>query len=75
SSQLDAVTRHMQLPLIMLQVRRRLEPAVLFRSVEEHRRIARAILDGDAKAAEREMRAHLGAAARIAGDMHPDNGP
>jgi DNA-binding GntR family transcriptional regulator len=70
--QLAALARQLQLPLIMLQVRRTLPPDILCRSVEEHRRIARAILAGDDEAAAAAMRAHLERAAAVTADMHPD---
>ena len=40
NGQLSGLARQLQLPLIMLQVRRNLPPEVLARSVAEHRRIA-----------------------------------
>jgi DNA-binding GntR family transcriptional regulator len=72
NDQLAAIAGQLQLPLIMLQIRRALPAEVMRRSVEEHRRIAAAILAGDGAAAAAAMRAHLERAAAIAADMHPD---
>lgn len=57
--QLVQIHRQLQLPLIMFQVSGALDAAILSRSVAEHRRIARAILAGDAREADRSMRLHL----------------
>lgn len=63
NTQLAIVSRQLQLPLIMSQLSNALSADLLRHSVTEHRTIATAILDGNAKAAESAMRAHLGRAA------------
>ena len=67
--QLAQVSRQMQLPLIMLQLSGHMDPAMYADSVKEHRAIAAAILAGDADAAEKAMRAHLGRASKLIDDM------
>ena len=64
--QLGNVSRQFQLPVIMSQVSALLTPQTLERSLGEHRAIARAILAGDADAAEHQMREHLHRAAELA---------
>lgn len=71
NSQLATLTRQLQLPLIMFQVSGALTAAVLAASVAEHRRIATCILDGDAAAADREVRRHLERAAAFTREMPP----
>jgi DNA-binding GntR family transcriptional regulator len=56
----------LQLPLIMAQVGDVLTPAVLKASVQEHRAIARAIVERNPEAASARMRAHLERAAALA---------
>jgi DNA-binding GntR family transcriptional regulator len=56
----------LQLPIIMAQVGDVLTPAVLEASVQEHRTIARAILERDPAAASARMREHLERAAGLA---------
>lgn len=63
--QLINVSRQFQLPVIMSQVSALLTPQTLERSLVEHRGIARAIVAGDAEAAEYRMREHLGRAAEL----------
>lgn len=65
NNQLTHVSRQLQLPAIMNQVSRLLTPRTLEASVSEHRRIARAILAGDAAEADRQMRIHLARAADL----------
>ncbi len=64
-----------RLPLIMFHIMFQLSGIhtveMLTTSVSEHRRIARAILDGDAATAEAEIRAHLTRAAEVTRDMPP----
>ncbi len=67
--QLAKVSQQMQLPLIMLQLSGHMDPAMYADSVKEHRRIATAILAGNADAAEKAMRAHLGRASKLVEDM------
>ena len=69
NSQLAMLSRQLQLPLIMFQVIGALTAEVLAASVAEHRRITTCILDGDAAAAEREVRRHLERAAAFTRKM------
>lgn len=64
-------SRQQQLPLIMLQLRGKMSLAMYEDSVAEHRAVARAILAGDADAAEAAIRKHLDRASRIT-DTMPD---
>ena len=64
--QLRDLAARLQLPLIMAQVGDILTPAVLEASVQEHRAIAKAILEREPAAASARMRAHLERAARVA---------
>lgn len=65
------LARKMRLPLIMSQLREALTPSVLATSLEEHRCIARAILDSDPDLAESEIRKHLRRATQFLSDA-PD---
>ncbi len=73
--ELALLGRQMQLPLIMFHIMFQLSGShtaeVLTASVSEHRRIALAILDGDAATAEAEIRAHLTRAVQVTRDMPP----
>ncbi|WP_205648555.1 GntR family transcriptional regulator [Acuticoccus kandeliae] len=69
NAQLAALSRQLQLPLIMLQLSGAMNPDMYQASVKEHRAIARAILAGDPDAAEARMRGHLGRALEIAAAM------
>lgn len=69
NGQLAALSRQLQLPLIMLQLSGAMTPDMYEDSVTEHRRIASAILDGDPDAAERAIRDHLSRANEIASTM------
>lgn len=71
NAQLAELSSQLQLPLIMLQLSGAMTPAMYEDSVAEHREIAKAILAGDAKTAERLLRAHLGRARQIANTMPP----
>jgi DNA-binding GntR family transcriptional regulator len=62
----------LQLSLILAQIRHSLAADVLAASLAEHRRIAAAILEGDAAGAERELRAHLARARDIVRGMPAD---
>jgi DNA-binding GntR family transcriptional regulator len=64
--QLRDLAMRLHLPLIMAQVADVLTADVLSESVREHRAIAEAILERDAKAATNLMRAHLERAAALA---------
>ncbi len=64
--ELRALAARLQLPLIMAQVGDVLTPPVLEASVQEHRAIARAILERNPEAAAAHMRAHLERAAALA---------
>lgn len=70
--QLAAVSRQLQLPLIMLQLSGAMKIEMYHDSVAEHRAIASAILDGDADGAEVALRNHLERAARVV-DVMPRN--
>lgn len=71
NGQLVAVSDRLQLSLILSQIRFALTPEVLCQSVSEHRRIAEAILEGDAEAAQSAMRGHLERAAEMVRSMPP----
>lgn len=66
---LAVVTNQLQLPLLMFQLSKRLTMANIAASLNEHRSIAQAMLDGDASAAETCMRQHLERARSIAFEM------
>lgn len=65
NSQLIAISRRFQMPLILSQLRSALPPQALADSVSEHRAVAEAILDGDGDKAARLMRRHLARAAKL----------
>lgn len=67
--QLVEMSQQHQLPLIMLQLSGAMTPDMYGDSVLEHREIARAILAGDADAAEAALRGHLGRAVTITDRM------
>lgn len=71
NDQLTALTRQMQLPLIMFQLSGALTPDVLAKSNAEHRAVAEAILAGDGASAAAAMRAHLARASRFADGLPP----
>lgn len=73
SHRLATLIQQMQLPLILLQVHQKLDKQSLDESVQEHRRIARALLDGDAPAAEIHVREHLGRARELLNDASSTN--
>lgn len=73
NERLRAMVYQMQLPLIMFQLRGALSHEVLAQSVAEHRRVAEAILDGNARRAEAEIRRHLKRASAIPDRMSPGN--
>ncbi|RUM96694.1 GntR family transcriptional regulator [Pseudaminobacter arsenicus] len=66
---LAVVTNQLQLPLLMFQLSKKLTIANIAASLNEHRSIAQAMLDGDATAAETRMRQHLERARSIAFEM------
>jgi len=76
NDQLRDLAMRLHLPLIMAQVADILTPDVLKASVGEHRSIAEAILERDAPAAAKLMRAHLERAAvlALAGRVAEDGG-
>lgn len=57
--QLVTLNRQLQLSLIMAQISTSLTAEVMMQSLGEHRAIARAILAGDGKQADRAVRTHL----------------
>lgn len=59
NDQLFTVNRQLQLSLIMAQIATSLTPDVMAQSINEHRDIAGAVLDGDTAAADAAARAHL----------------
>jgi len=71
NAQLASISRQLQLPLIMLQLSGAMKPQMYDDSVAEHRDIAKAILAGDADAAEQALRRHLKRATEIADAMPP----
>jgi DNA-binding GntR family transcriptional regulator len=62
NAQLVALNRRLQLSLILAQIGSALASDVVAASLAEHRAIARALRAGDADAAERAVRDHLGRA-------------
>lgn len=71
NQQLLALTRQLQLPLIMYQLGGMLTAELLARSVADHRAIAAAILGGEADLAEKRIRSHLERAAGVSRTMPP----
>lgn len=65
NSQLIAISRRFQLPLILSQVRTALPPEAIADSLSEHRAVAKAILAGKPDKAADRMRRHLERAARL----------
>lgn len=74
SERLAALIRQMQLPLILLQIHQKLDKHSLEESVQEHRVIASALLEGDAGAAETHVREHLGRARELLDGAASTNG-
>ena len=71
NEQLLRLTRQLRLPLLMYQLVGTLRPENIAASLEEHRAIARAILNEDGCKAEELVRAHLLRALRITEAMPP----
>jgi DNA-binding GntR family transcriptional regulator len=71
NEQLLRLTRQLRLPLLMYQLVGTLRPENIAASLEEHRAIARAILNEDGCEAEELVRAHLLRALRITEAMPP----
>ncbi len=63
--QLLSLTRQLRLPVLMYQLARTLKAENIAASISEHRVIARAILAGDAKLAEKSVTGHLTRAMEI----------
>jgi DNA-binding GntR family transcriptional regulator len=70
--QLVALNWRLQLSLILAQIGAALTSQVVAASLAEHRAIAAAILDGDAAAADRAIRDHLGRATALLRTMPPE---
>lgn len=71
NGQLFELNRRMQLSLIMAQIRSEMPSRAIADSIEEHRIIAKRILDQDASGADRAMRAHLRRASHVMQSMSP----
>ena len=71
NDQLSAMVYRMQLPLILFQLHGNLSNDALVQSVAEHRRVAEAILNGNARRAETQIRRHLRRASATLDDMPP----
>jgi DNA-binding GntR family transcriptional regulator len=71
NEQLLKLTRQLRLPVLMYQLVGTLRSENIAASLEEHRTIARAILEGDGSKAEEHVRAHLQRALRITEAMPP----
>ncbi len=65
NSQLIAISRRFQMPLILSQLRAALPPEAMADSVSEHRAVAKAILNGKPDKAANRMRRHLTRAAEL----------
>jgi DNA-binding GntR family transcriptional regulator len=72
NGQLVALNWRLQLSLIMAQIGGALGSDVVAASLQEHRAIAAALLAGDAAAAERAVREHLGRAMAFVRAMPPE---
>jgi DNA-binding GntR family transcriptional regulator len=72
NGQLAEVAVRLQLPLLLFQSSGVLTPESLCASVTEHQAIARAILAGDAEAADTAIRAHLARATALTRNMPRD---
>ena len=59
NTQLSELIGHLQLPVVMVQVGRAMQPDHAARSHLDHVVIAKAVLAGDAPAAEAAMRKHI----------------
>lgn len=59
NKQLYLLNRKLKLSLIMAQISTSITPEVMALSLNEHRAIARAVIEGDVKAADKAARAHL----------------
>jgi DNA-binding GntR family transcriptional regulator len=69
NKQLLGLTRQLRLPVLMYQLAGTLKAENIAASLSEHRAIARAILDGDAKLAEKNVRDHLTRAMDVVEEM------
>ena len=70
--ELVALNWRLQLSLILAQIGAALTSEIIAASLAEHRTIAAAILDGDAAAADRAIREHLGRAMALLRTMPPE---
>jgi DNA-binding GntR family transcriptional regulator len=69
NKQLLGLTRQLRLPVLMYQLAGTLKAENIAASLSEHRAIARAILAGDAKLAEKNVRDHLTRAMDVVEEM------
>lgn len=69
NEQLSSLVRQLQLPLIMFQLSGALTSETLRLSNQEHRAVARAILEGEGERAAALMQAHLDRARRFADNL------
>lgn len=69
NTQLADLIKKLQLPLIMFQLSGAISPQSIQASINEHRRIAQAIIDGDGRKAAAEVKAHLKRACEMVESM------